>query len=330
MTAQANRGWQPPQYTVDADGKLVGAANDRRNNWGRWGDLDERGTTNLLTPERVAAAAGLIRTGQVVSCAIPLDSNGPVHPSRPGITHLFGYTGADFLIRSEEALRFVGPRAGAADDYVFMPLQGSTQWDGLSHMFLDGVMYNGFWMGNVDALHGARRGSIDTFKASFVGRGVLLDVARHLGVDRIPKGHAITPDELDATAAAQGVAVGPGDLLLVRTGHVPWFYQLADKAEFWKDGAPGLGNACLDWIADRDIGALAMDNVAITVQPTEPPVSIHTLLLVDLGLPLGEIWWLEDLAAACAAENRYEFFLVAPPLNVARSAGAPLNPVAIL
>jgi kynurenine formamidase len=227
-------------------------------------------------------------------------------------------------------MRFVGPRAGAADDYVFMPLQGSTQWDGLSHMFLDGVMYNGFWMGNVDALHGARRGSIDTFKSSFVGRGVLLDVARHLGVDRLPKGHAITPEELDATAAAQAVEVRAGDILLVRTGHVPYFYHLADKTEFWKDGAPGLGNACLDWIADHDIAALAMDNVAITVQPTEPPVSIHTLLLVDLGLPLGEIWWLDDLAAACAAENRYEFFLAAPPLNVSRSAGAPLNPVAIL
>jgi kynurenine formamidase len=330
MAADSDRSWQAPAYSVDADGKLVGATNDRRNNWGRWGPLDERGTTNLLTPEAVVAAAGLIRTGQVISCAIPLNSNGPVHPSRPGITHLFGYSGADFVARSTEAVKFVGPRGGAADDYIFMPLQGSTQWDGLSHMFYDGVMYNGFWMGTVDSLHGARRGSIDAMKNSFVGRGVLLDVARHLGIDRIPKGQAIGPADLEATAAAQGVQVRAGDILLIRTGHVPWFYTLADKSEFWKDGAPGLGNACLDWIADHDIAAIAMDNIAITVQPTEPPVSIHTTLLVDLGLPLGEIWWLEDLAEACAAGGRYEFFVAAPPLNVSRSAGAPLNPIAIL
>ena len=90
--------WTPPTFTVDRNGKIVGYVNDRTpNNWGRWGELDERGTVNLITPEKIAQAASLIKTGQVISCAIPLDSGGPVHPTRTGVVHMYAYTGSDFV-----------------------------------------------------------------------------------------------------------------------------------------------------------------------------------------------------------------------------------------
>jgi kynurenine formamidase len=325
--------WTPPAYRVDADGKVVGHVNDQRpNNWGRWGDLDERGTINFITPERIAAAAALVRTGRAISCAIPLDSRGPVHPSRSGVVHLYAKTGADFI---------AGTRGGrnpahfqGSDDYLFMPLQGSTQWDGLAHVFHRDVMYNGFWAGNVEAFHGARRGSIHLLKDRVAGRGVLLDLPRWLGVDRLPQGHGITSAELDGCAAAQDVEVRTGDLLLVRTGHVPWFYELADKGAFWRGGAPGMSRETVEWIHAREIAALAMDNIAVEVEPFEEPYEhvypLHIRLIRDLGLTLGEIWWLEDLAAACAAESRWEFFLSAAPLALTNASGSPLNPIAFL
>src|SRR3954453_8270051 len=136
-------GWTGPTYTVDDDGKISGYEITREpNNWGRWGDLDERGTANFITAEAVVAAASLVKTGEIISCAIPLDRTGPVHPARPGIVHTFSLTGADFLAASD--MSKLNPGMQAADDFIFMPLQGSTQWDGLAHIGWDDTLYNGF------------------------------------------------------------------------------------------------------------------------------------------------------------------------------------------
>jgi kynurenine formamidase len=324
--------WTPPAFSVDANGKVVGYVNDRTpNNWGRWGELDERGTANLLTPERVAAAASLIKTGQVISCAIPLDSHGPVHPTRSGVVHMYGYTGSDFVAGSLAGKDF--PNFQGTDDYIFMPLQGSTQWDGLAHFFYKDTMFNGFWIGNVEAYAGARRGSIHQMKDTLVGRGVLLDIPRLKGLERLEKGYGITPADLDEAAEKQGVSVGEGDMLVIRTGHIPYFYSLEDKSQFWTGGAPGITREVVQWLADKDIAALAMDNIAVEVEPHEEPYEhvypLHARLIRDLGLSLGEVWWLEELADACAADGRYEFFLSAPPLNITNASGSPANPLAI-
>lgn len=324
--------WTPPDYSVDEHGKIAGGSNDTQpNNWGRWGEHDQRGTTNFITPEKVAAAAALIKTGTTVSCAIPLDAAGPVHPSRPSVVHFFGYSGSDFL--SGTQLNAAAPGFQGGDDFIFMPLQGSTQWDGLAHIAHDDSLYNGYWMGNVEGVGGAAVCAISEQKASLSSRGVLLDLVRHHGVDRLEPGKPITTDDLQACADAQGVSVESGDILLLRTGHVPWFYSLADKSEFWAAGAPGLGADTIDWIHQSEIAALAVDNVAVEVEPHEEPDSVlyplHIRLIRDLGLTLGEVWWLEDLAAECERQGRWEFFLSAPPLNVTGGAGSPINPVAI-
>lgn len=104
-----------------------------------------------------------------------------------------------------------------------MPLQGSTQWDGLGHIYHDDAMYNGYWMGNVEGFGGAAVCSIARQKDSLTSRGVLLDLVRFKGVDRLEPGVPITTADLDECAAEQGVEVTTGDILLLRTGHVPWF-----------------------------------------------------------------------------------------------------------
>lgn len=317
---------------IDANGKVVGGGNHRQpNNWGRWGELDELGTLNFITADVVARAAGLVRSGRVVSCAIPLDAGGPVYPGRANVFHAFTYTGTDYAAGAP--IRDQMGHYHGTDDVLFMPLQGSTQWDGLAHAGSHDMLYNGFWIGNVDASSGARRCSIHKLKDRLAGRGILLDLARRTADGRLAPGHAICSAELDACAAEQGVEIRSGDMLLIRTGHVPHFYALDDKSSFWKSGAPGLSIETVEWIHRRELAAIAMDNIAIEVEPFEEPCEhpfpLHGRLIRDLGLTLGEIWWLEDLAQACREEGRWEFFLSAAPLNVTNAVGSPVNPLAI-
>jgi len=336
MPRHEDGSWTPPQYQVDANGKVVGYVNTRSpNNWGRWGELDERGTTNFITPEMIVDATRLVKTGRPYSLAIPLDRYGPVHPARAGgVVHQFSWTGSDAVIGGALTSSIPGGFQGS-DDYIFMPLQGSTQWDALCHYSFDDCIYNGFWVANTESFAGARRLSISEQKDRLNGRGVLLDVAGHLGVTRLEPGFAITCDHLDACAKAQGVRVGTGDIVLVRTGHLAWWYELAmpDRYKFW-EASPGLSIDTADWIHQHEIAALAADNGAVEVEPFEDPDAIyyplHARLIRDLGLTIGEVWWLDDLAEACRAQKRWEFFLCAAPLNVSNGAGTPLNPIAIL
>jgi len=336
MPRHEDGSWTPPQYQVDANGKVVGYVNTRSpNNWGRWGELDERGTTNFITPEMIVDAARLVKTGRPYSLAIPLDRYGPVHPARAGgVVHQFSWTGSDAVIGGALTSSIRGGFQGS-DDYIFMPLQGSTQWDALCHYSFDDCIYNGFWVANTESFAGARRLSISEQKDRLNGRGVLLDVAGHLGVTRLEPGFAITSDHLDACAKAQGVRVGTGDIVLVRTGHLAWWYELEvqNRHQFWA-ASPGLSIDTADWIHQHEIAALAADNGAVEVEPFEDPDAIyyplHARLIRDLGLTIGEVWWLDDLAEACRAEKRWEFFLCAAPLNVSNGAGTPLNPIAIL
>ncbi|HEU4947139.1 MAG TPA: cyclase family protein [Kribbella sp.] len=326
-------GWTPPTYRVDGRGKVIGHRKPRQpHNWGRWGELDELGTVNFITPERRQAAAALVRTGEVVSCAIPVQDEMPVHPSRPSVVHTHALTGTD-LVAGHLPDRASGGFYGS-DDYIFMPLQSATHWDGLTHTYHQDAMYNGFWVGNVGAAGGARRCSVHLLADRLVGRGVLLDLPRVRGVDRLASGHAITADELEACAQAQQVEVRPGDILLIRTGELPWFYALEDKAPYWDGRHAGLSITTVDWIHHSEVAAIATDNRTFEVTPFEEPFEgtypMHHRLIRDLGLTIGELWWLEDLAAACARHERWEFLLSAPPLTVAGASGAPASPLAIL
>jgi kynurenine formamidase len=336
MPRHEDGSWTPPQYRVDANGKVIGYVNTRTpNNWGRWGELDEFGTTNFITPQMIIDAARLVKMGRPYSLAIPLDRYGPVHPARAGgVVHQFSWTGSDAVIGGALTSSIPGGFQGS-DDYIFMPLQGSTQWDALCHYSFDDCTYNGFWVANTESFAGARRLSISEQKDRLNGRGVLLDVAGHLGVHRLEPGFVITTDHLDACAEEQGVEVRTGDILLVRTGHLGWWYELEpqDRHQFWV-ASPGLSINTADWIHQHEIAALAVDNGAVEVEPFEDADAIyyplHARLIRDLGLTLGEVWWLDDLADACRAEHRWEFFLCAAPLNVSNGAGTPLNPIAIL
>lgn len=294
----------------------------RLRNWGRWGDDDERGTVNLITPDRLVAAARLVRAGEIFDLGIPFDANGPqpgggrINPVR-----LMSETGVDQMFPG--AFKY-------ADDYVFMPLQGASQWDSLAHVFYDGHLYNGYPATEVSP-HGARRDSIDKMAKGIAGRGVLLDIARLHGVDWLELGQVITPDDLERAEQAQGVEVGAGDILLFRTGWRRKFLTENDPVAFMA-GEPGLGMACAEWLHSRDVAAVCSDNWAIEVLPGEIEgeiMNVHMVLIRDMGMTLGEILDFEELAADCAADGVYEFFFCAPPLKFTGAVGSPINPLAI-
>ncbi|MEU6116618.1 cyclase family protein [Streptomyces sp. NPDC047117] len=292
-------------------------------NWGRWGAEDQRGTTNLITPEKVVAAAGAIRTGKVFDLGIPLDADGPQ-------TGRFRSNPRRFMSRTGQERELPGGGRGA-DDWVVMPLQSGTQWDALSHMFYDDHLYNGFpAAAHVTAL-GASRNAIQHQAKGIAGRSVLLDVARLKGVDRLTAGEAITPDDLDAACAEQGVTVGAGDVLLVRTGWWSVFAADGDRERFM-DAEPGLSLECARWLHARDVAAVAADNWALEVLPAQQEgltLPLHLVLLRDMGMTIGEMFDLDELAADCAADGEYAFFFTAPPLKFTGAVGSPLNPLAI-
>ncbi|GCE42082.1 putative cyclase SCIF3.09c [Rhodococcus wratislaviensis] len=292
------------------------------SNWGRWGADDERGTTNLITPERVAAAAALIRTGTIFELGIPLDGDGP----QPGGNRI-----NPIRLMAENGQEQVLPGGFKwADDYVFMPLQAGSQYDSLSHVHYDDQLYNGH-PGTGVTVKGADKCGIHTQAKGIAGRGVLLDVARARGVEWLEAGTAITPDELDAVAAAQNVEVGPGDIVLIRTGWRAKFLADHDPAGFMA-GEPGLSLSCATWLRERDVAVVGSDNWAVEVMPGENPgalFELHMVLIRDMGMTLAELLDFEELSAACAADGLYDFFYAGPPLQFTRGVGSPINPLAI-
>ncbi|MGW4338461.1 cyclase family protein [Rhodococcus koreensis] len=314
--------WRPPEYTVSETGKVIGARPGAPNNWGRWGDRDQRGTANLLTAERVADAGREIRTGKTFSLALPIGKNAPVVGSRPATLHTFVSSTADDVLGSSSALRFQ-----SSDDVVFMPLQGATQLDGLAHVAADDVMYNGFWAGLTTTRSGARRLGIQHHAGGLVGRAVLVDVARHLDLD--PYRGVVTADDLESTLDAVGVELRPGDVLLVRTG---WLSAYLGEGASPRTRSAGLAPSIIDLLAANDVALVATDTRTVEALPNpegESILPLHVTALRDLGLLLGELFDMDDLAADCADDGVYTGLFVAAPLPVVGGVGSPLNPLVI-
>jgi len=300
-------------------------------NWGRWGPDDEIGTLNYITPAKIAEACRLATAGTVFALGIPLQRQGPQSGTRARFNpiHTMFRDGGDQPKDAAAVAEMQG--YGGSDDWIVMPLQCVTQWDSLAHVFDSGKMYNGYDATLVTS-GGAAKNSIDKTKNKIVGRGVLLDVARYMGKPFLEPGYAITVADLEGTAAAEGVEVQSGDILLVRTGHMSTYLRKGDWTAFDLDSAPGVSVHTAPWLHAKQIAAIASDNYAVEVRPSElPPFRspFHICAIPNMGLTLGEIFYLEELATDCAADGRYAFLLVAPPLPVTNAVGTPINPYAI-
>jgi len=192
----------------------------RLSNWGRWGPDDQIGCWNLVTPEKVVEAARCVRKGTVFSLALPFGPGGPNENGRPGRTNANLFVSMSGTDIEAGVLDKLYPGSGKfTDDWVTMNLSSSTQWDGFPHVFHNGRGYNGAPASSVTSL-GARRNSITNLADRIVTRAVLLDLPRVAGLDWLEPGTAVQPEDLDAAAAAHGIEVRPGDVVLVRTGQL--------------------------------------------------------------------------------------------------------------
>lgn len=292
-------------------------------NWGRWGDDDQLGTLNLIDRAARRRGAACVRDGKALSLAMPLSADGPQMgfvPGRKNPVHTVFSVG--------DAM---GDEPGAQawnDDAIEMGTQACTHWDGLAHATYGGHIWNGY-PADVVTEAGTSQCGIHHVR-TLVSRGILLDLPRALGVERLPGGHALSEDDLDAAVELAGTAVEPGDVLLLRTGHMQLFHE-GDRMGYATQAA-GPSLATVRWFRRHDVAAVATDNLIFEVFPGERDdvfLPVHFLHLVDMGLTQGQNWDLEELAADCADDGRYTFLLSASPEPVLHGIGAPVNPVAI-
>jgi kynurenine formamidase len=320
---------EPALDRADPEGEIAKAA-AQFSNWGRWGEDDVLGTLNFLTPDTRAAAGRLIRTGRSFSLAQSFDMNGPQKGwrRRTNPVHTMLDTGTDAAAGNQGFPHGIG----GADDVIAMPLQCSTQWDGLGHIFDHGKAWNGRAAEKVVTSDGDLVTGIEHMAPYVAGRGVLLDVGHVLGTDgELPDAFAITEEHLNATAEAHGVRVGCGDIVLVRTG------QLARvRREGWGEyaggPAPGLSFTTAGWLHRTEIAAIATDTWGFEVRPNEFDHAfqpLHQVVIPNMGLLIGEMWDLDALAADCSDDGVYEFWLTAAPLPITGAVGSPVNPVAV-
>ena len=290
------------------------------SNWGRWGDDDERGTLNELSADLVVAAAGLARTGETVTLSLPFDTEKRLDNPNPAVHRMTQLPDVDI---GSGTLRFAMDYVGA--DYHH---DGHSHIDALCHVAFDGALYNGK-PARTHTEKGAAVNTIEAVKDGLVGRGVLLDIPRLRGELWLEPGEHVFPDDLEAAERAEGVRVGKGDILLVRTGHARRLRDLGP----WdtETGKAGLHPTTARFLAERRVAALGSDGNSDTAPSTTEGVGfpIHALALNAMGLHLIDYLQFEDLVAACERARRWEFLFVAAPLRIVGGTGSPLNPIAV-
>lgn len=251
----------------------------------------------------------------------PRTADMPVMPShRPGYSY--------FLYRRHEDTYApeAGPRSSASGVIVCMEHSG-THIDAFCHQAENLMLAGGIPAREVQNANGFSRLGIEEVPP-IIGRGVLLDVPRALGVEYFDTGDVVTLDELREAERATGTDVRPGDVLIVRWGREP---RRVAKRGF--DGFSGLHPECLPWLHEREIAVLGSDGISDPmpfVGTPEWPFPVHQIGITGMGLVLIDNMALERLAAACAQEARWEFLFTMAPLRIPRGTGCPVNPVAIL
>ena len=302
---------------------------EKINNWGRWGADDEIGTLNLITDEVVKRAAACVKTGKRLSLAIPMSEDGPmlgnIPPGRQNPKqHRFELH--DPFTKDPDSVH-------VNTNEFTLNLKSATHWSALGHVEYAGRLYNGHALDAIDE-RGAHVLGIDKVP-SIVTRGVLLDIARLKGLDRLAGGTLITPDDLDD--AAKMVAIEPGDAVLIRTGTMRWLKE-GDKEAYAGifQGIAGPGIASAAWFHEHGVAAVATDTSGFEVWPRESTEllkvighPLHALCIVEMGLTMGQNFDLEALAEDCANDGVYEFLLSASPEPFEGGLGGPVNPVAI-
>jgi len=300
-------------------------------NWDRWGTDDEFGTVNFITADTIVRAAKLVKRGKSFALGIGISKAGPQRldplTSRFNPIHLMIRTGTDAAAGAPSNRAFTR----TTDDAIIMGTHTATHWDALSHVFYEGKMWNGYDCALVTGT-GATKNGIEKYKGKLLGRGVLLDVARHKQVKSLEPGFGITPDDLGECAAWEGVRIERGDFILIRTGQIRQVKERGDWGDYAGGDAPGLTIETAEWIHKTEVAAVASDTWGVEVRPNATAdcyMPWHVIVIPNIGLLVGEIFDLEELGEDCANDGIYEFMFVAPITPIIGAVGSPIDPMAV-
>jgi len=308
----------PPQVPTAAHEQATKADIQRWmseiSNWGRWGDEDQLGAINLITPAKRRQAAALVKEGISVSLAREPQKEKSVDNPRP-YQHTMIRTGLD--------------KGDSVMDTYSVSFHGlaHTHLDALCHNFYQGKMYNGFPQEEVTE-KGCPREGIDILKDGIFTRGILIDIPRLKGVPYLEPGTAIHAADLEAWEEKTGVQVSSGDAVFVRTGR--WARRMALGPWDAAGSSAGLHPSVATWLKKRDVAMLGGDG-ANDVTPSGiegQSYPLHRLAIVGLGVHIFDNCDLEALSEAAAERDRWEFLLTVAPIPVRGGTGSPVNPIA--
>ena len=283
------------------------------SNWGRWGDDDQLGTLNFLTPQKVQQSVSLVVDGTTVSCARPVVFDPTPDATAPAV-HYMVESGEGWGTEQKVTSRL----SQAATDYIGMVFHGYTvtHIDSLAHFFWEGKMYNGRPSHLVSTNLGATVESIEIAAEGIVTRGILVDVPRIRGVDWLERGEGVLPSDIEAAESQMGFEITEGDVLLVRTGQL-YRREIEGPVDFREKGSTACHASCLPLLHQRGIAVLGTDTGNDIIPAPYPNViqPIHQVGIVAMGLWILDNANLEDLAVECARRNRWEFMLSMGPLK---------------
>ncbi len=295
---------------------------DSLSNWGRWGADDELGALNLVTPEKRAAAARLVRSGRVVSLARPYPKTpGPSNP-RPAQHFMHRWSKHE--------------GGGVATDFYGTSSHQGTHLDGLCHVWDDEGMWNGRDPDQVITYDGATFGTIDRWQDGIVTRCVLLDVPAHRGVHYVTVDEPVYGWELEDIVRERNLEVGPGDAVAVYCGLEAFqrenppvsAYNRESPRYMQENRRPGLDATCVKFLRDRDVALLLWDMGDQIPYGYSLAFEVH-YAIVAYGMAFVDGALLEPLAQACQQEGRDEFMVMVSPLRVEGGTGCPVNPLAL-
>ncbi len=288
------------------------------NDWqeSKWGPDDRIGAANHLTPDVVLDAAQLITEGKTYSLGMVLDKEFPAFGKR-----FFDVT----IMEPRPAGQTVGPnKLTSTDDVLHTWLGIGSQIDGLGHIGIDHVHYNGVHASEFVHVDGLKEFGVENIPP-IVTRGVLLDMAGYLGEDMLNEGTAINGEEIRGAAEAQGVEIREGDVVLLHTG---WSNLLGVDGERFAAGEPGLGVDGARYLAELGVVAVGADNWGLEVIPFEEDAGVfevHQVLLVKHG-----VYILENIETReLLADEAWEFLFVLGQPKIAGAVQVFINPVAI-
>ena len=291
------------------------------SNWNRWGADDQMGAVNLITPQKRLSDLRVAREGASYSMARNAETKEAVDNPAP------------ILRKTTRVGKGQVPGSagiGGTSDTFFISYHGyvHTHMDTICHFLYDRKMYNGYSQDEVTE-DGAGKNSIINFKNGIITRGVLMDMARHKGVDYLEPGTAIYPEDLDAWEKKAGVKVGAGDVMIVRTGR----WARRDAKGPWPiqgEGLAGLHMSCARWLHARDVAILGGDGAQDVIPSMVAGVSqpIHALCIVAMGMPIFDNLDLELIGREAEKRKRWDFLVTASPAAVPGGTGSVLNPIA--